>query len=80
MRKVLETVILKMVHHVHSKTKMKNLCLGGGVALNGVANYKIMKEGPFENIHIPPSPGDAGSAAGAAQYLYNVYHKNPKNP
>ena len=79
-QKVLETVILKMVHHVHSKTKMKNLCLGGGVALNGVANYKIMKEGPFENIHIPPSPGDAGSAAGAAQYLYNVYHKNPKNP
>ena len=78
-QKVLETVILKMVHHVYSKTKMKNLCLGGGVALNGVANYKIMKEGPFENIHIPPSPGDAGSAAGAAQYLYNVYHKNPKN-
>jgi carbamoyltransferase len=58
---------------------MKNLCIGGGVALNGVANYKILKEGPFENIHIPPSPGDAGSAVGAAQYLYYVYHENSKN-
>ena len=78
-QKVLEDIILKMVNHIHSKTKMKNLCIGGGVALNGVANYKILKEGPFENIHIPPSPGDAGSAVGAAQYLYYVYHKNPKD-
>lgn len=53
--------------------------MGGGVALNGVANYKILKEGPFENIHIPPSPGDAGSAVGAAQYAYHIYHKNSKN-
>ena len=78
-QKVLEDVILKMINHVYTKTKMKNLCVGGGVALNGVANYKILKEGPFENVHIPPSPGDAGSAVGAAQYLYYVYHKNPKN-
>ena len=78
-QKVLEEVILKMVNHIQNKTKMKNLCIGGGVALNGVANYKILSEGPFENIHIPPSPGDAGSAVGAAQYLYYVYHKNPKN-
>jgi len=78
-QKVLEDVILKMVHHIYDKTKMKNLCIGGGVALNGVSNYKILSEGPFENVHIPPSPGDAGSAVGAAQYLYYVYHKNPKN-
>ena len=78
-QKVLEDVILKMVNHIHTKTKMKNLCIGGGVALNGVANYKILSEGPFENVHIPPSPGDAGSAVGAAQYLYYVYHKNPKD-
>ena len=77
-QKVLEDVILKMVNHIHAKTKMKNICIGGGVALNGVANYKIFSEGPFENIHIPPSPGDAGSAVGAAQYLYYVYHKNSK--
>ena len=78
-QKVLEDVILKMVSHIHKKTKTKNLCIGGGVALNGVANYKVLSEGPFENIHIPPSPGDAGSAVGAAQYLYHVYHKNSKN-
>ena len=78
-QKVLEDVILKMINHIYKKTKMKNICIGGGVALNGVANYKILKEGPFENVHIPPSPGDAGSAVGAAQYLYYIYHKNPKN-
>jgi len=78
-QKVLEDIILKMVNHIYTKTKTKNLCIGGGVALNGVANYKILSEGPFENVHIPPSPGDAGSAVGAAQYLYYVYHKNSKN-
>ena len=75
---VLEDILLKMVNHVHNKTKMKNLCLGGGVALNGVANYRILKEGPFENLHIPPSPGDAGSAVGCAQYLYYCNAKNKR--
>jgi carbamoyltransferase len=64
-----------MVNHVHKKTGMKNLCLGGGVALNGVANYRILKEGPFESVHIPPSPGDGGSAVGCAQYLYYIHKK-----
>ena len=77
-QKVLEDVILKMANHVHEKTQMKNLCLGGGVALNGVANYRILKEGPFDNIHIPPSPGDGGSAVGCAQYLYHIYHNNKR--
>ena len=77
-QKVLEDVILKMTNHIYAKTKMKNLCLGGGVALNGVANYRVLKEGPFENVHIPPSPGDAGSAVGCAQYLYHIYHKNKR--
>ena len=73
---VLEDILLRMASHVHKKTGMKNLCLGGGVALNGVVNYKILKEGPFENIHIPPSPGDGGSAVGCAQYLYYCAQKN----
>ena len=77
-QKVLEDILLKIVNHVYSKTKLKNLCLGGGVALNGVANYRILKEGPFDNVHIPPSPGDAGSAVGCAQYLYHIYHKNQR--
>ena len=76
-QKILEDVMLKMVNHIHFKTKMKNLCIGGGVALNGVANYKILKNGPFDNVHIPPSPGDGGSAVGCAQYLYFV-HNNKK--
>jgi len=67
---VLEEVLLKMARHVHEKTGLKNLCLGGGVALNGVANYRLLKEGPFEKIHIPPSPGDGGSAIGCAAYAY----------
>jgi len=75
-QQVLEDVLLKMVKHVHEKTKNKNLCLGGGVALNGVANFKILKESPFENVHVPPSPGDAGSAVGSAQYLYYCHKKN----
>ena len=74
-QKVLEDIMLKMVNHVHKKTGMKNLCLGGGVALNGVANYRILKEGPFESVHIPPSPGDGGSAIGCAQYLYYIHKK-----
>ena len=75
---VLEEILLRMANHVHKKTGMKNLCLGGGVALNGVVNYRILKEGPFENLHIPPSPGDGGSAIGCAQYLYYCHEKNKR--
>ena len=67
---VLEDVLLKMARYIHEKTKLNNLCLGGGVALNGVANYRILKEGPFDKIYIPPSPGDGGSAIGCAAYAY----------
>ena len=77
-QKVLEDILLKMVEHVYKKTKSKNLCLGGGVALNGVANYRILKESSFENVHIPPSPGDAGSAVGCAQYLYFTHKKQKR--
>jgi len=76
-QKVLEDVLLRMVEHVYKKTQSENLCLGGGVALNGVANYRIFKESSFKNVHIPPSPGDAGSAVGCAQYLY-FSHNNQK--
>ena len=75
---VLDDILLKMVNHVHEKTGMKNLCFGGGVALNGVANHRILKDGPFENLHIPPSRGDGGSAIGCAQYLYYCHKKNKR--
>ena len=75
---VLEEVILKMANHIHKKTGLENLCFGGGVALNGVANYRLLVEGPFKEIHIPPSPGDAGSAVGCAQHAYFSFSKNPR--
>jgi len=76
---VLEEILLKMTNHVHQKTGETNLCLGGGVALNGVANYRILKEGPFENVYIPPSPGDAGSAIGCAQFAYFSHMNNSRH-
>ena len=75
-QKVLEDILLKMVNHVYENFPLKNLCLGGGVALNGVANQRILKEGPFDHVHIPPSPGDAGSAVGCAQYVYYMFENN----
>ena len=70
---VLEEIILKMVNHISKQSSSKNLCLGGGVALNGVSNYRILKESTFENIYIPPSPGDAGSAIGCALFANYSY-------
>jgi carbamoyltransferase len=75
---VLEEILLKMVHHVYENTDTENLCLGGGVALNGVANYRILKEGQFDHIFIPPSPGDAGSAIGCAAYAYYSFYENKR--
>jgi len=75
---VLEEIMLKMANHVYKETKKKNLCLGGGVALNGVTNGRILREGPFDEIFIPPSPGDAGSAIGCALYTYySIKKENP---
>lgn len=71
-QKVAEDVVMKMALHVHNETKMENLCMAGGVALNCVANGKILKEGPFKNIWIQPAAGDAGGAMGAA---YSVWHR-----
>ena len=75
---VLEDILLKMIRHVHRETGQTNLCMGGGVALNGVANNRILREGPFERIHVPPSPGDAGSAVGCAQFAHFAYGGNER--
>lgn len=72
-QKIIEDVILKMAFHVYKETKMKNLCLAGGVSLNCVANSRILNEGPFENIFIQPASGDAGGAIGAAYVAYHHY-------
>ena len=75
---VLEDILLKMARHVHRETGQTSLCIGGGVALNGVANNRILREGPFERIHVPPSPGDAGSAVGCAQFAHFAHGGNER--
>jgi carbamoyltransferase len=67
---VTEEVMLRIVRHVHHKTRMKNLVLAGGVSLNCVGNGRILSEGPFENIWIQPAAGDAGGALGAALFVW----------
>lgn len=68
---VTEEILAKMAHHVHKETGMENLCLAGGVALNCVANGKILRQGPFKNIWIQPAAGDAGGALGAALAVWH---------
>jgi carbamoyltransferase len=68
---VTEEVILKLVHSLHAETGQKNLCMAGGVALNCVANGRILREGPFDKIWVQPAAGDAGSALGVALAVAN---------
>lgn len=70
---VTEEVMLRMARYAHRETGSKNLCLAGGVALNCVGNGRIHREGPFENIWIQPSAGDAGGALGVALTLWHRY-------
>jgi carbamoyltransferase len=69
-QKVTEEVIMRCVRHVFRQTGEKSLCLAGGVALNCVANGRILREGPFEDIWIQPAAGDAGGALGAALFTW----------
>lgn len=78
-QKVTEEIILRMVKHLHNETKSDNLCLAGGVALNCVANGRVVKETLFKNIFIQPASGDAGSAVGVAAYIYNTLLKNKRS-
>ncbi len=75
---VLEEIILKIVSNLSKETNEKNLCLAGGVALNCVANGKIIKEKNFENIWIQPASGDAGGSLGAALGFYFDHLKNKR--
>ncbi len=70
---VTEEVVLRLARALHKETGETNLCLAGGVALNCVANGRLLREGPFENIWIQPAAGDAGGAAGAAAVIWHSY-------
>ncbi|MBI5676970.1 MAG: carbamoyltransferase [Planctomycetes bacterium] len=77
-QEVTEEVMLRMSRHIYKETRQKNLCLAGGVALNCVGNGRVLREGPFENIWIQPSAGDAGGALGAALFVWYQYLENKR--
>ena len=75
----LEEVVLRMTRSLAKETGAKNLCLAGGVALNCVANARILRDGSFQNIWIQPAAGDAGGALGAALAAYHLYKRQPRS-
>tara|TARA_E500000331_G_C17203564_1_gene690368 strand:- start:373 stop:1389 length:1017 start_codon:yes stop_codon:yes gene_type:complete len=77
---VTEEIVIKLAKSLKKETGMKNLCLAGGVALNCVANGKLLKEKVFDNIWIQPASGDAGSALGCALIGWHEYFKKPRQP
>ncbi len=77
-QEVTEDVILRMARHVRRETGAKNLCLAGGVALNCVANGRLLKEGVFDDIWIQPAAGDAGGALGGALAAWHQYFGKPR--
>ncbi|WP_186420647.1 carbamoyltransferase [Bosea sp. CS1GBMeth4] len=75
---VTEEIVLRLARAVRAETGMTNLCLAGGVALNCVANGKLLREGLFEGLWIQPAAGDAGGALGAALAGYHLFHGKPR--
>jgi carbamoyltransferase len=71
-QKVTEVIVSRMAQHLHMITGLKRLCIAGGVALNCVANGRLLQEGPFDDIWIQPAAGDAGGAVGVA---YTIWHE-----
>jgi carbamoyltransferase len=75
-QRVLEDTLVDIARALHEETQMPDLCFGGGVALNGVANARILAESGFERVFVPAAPGDAGCALGAALYADRLYFNN----
>ena len=78
-QKVTEEVMLRLAFTLHSETGFTDLCMAGGVALNCVANGRILRDGPFKNIFIQPAAGDAGGAIGVAKYIYHTLLGNARD-
>jgi carbamoyltransferase len=77
---VTEEIVLRLTRALAAETGARNLCLAGGVALNCVANGKVLRDGSFERIWVQPAAGDAGGALGAALAAYHLYKKAPRLP
>jgi carbamoyltransferase len=75
---VLDEAVLRLTRSLATKTGAKNLCLAGGVALNCVANGKVLRDGAFENVWIQPAAGDAGGAVGAALAAVHLFKDQPR--
>src|SRR5215472_808545 len=78
-QKVTEEIVLRMARDLHQRTGRENLCMAGGVALNCVANGRVLREGPFKRLWVQPAAGDAGGALGAALFAHNVILGNPRS-
>jgi carbamoyltransferase len=77
---VTEEIMLRAARHVHKVTGQRKLCLAGGVALNCVANGRILREGPFEDIWVQPAAGDAGGALGTALFIWHQLLDKERRP
>src|SRR5579863_8143192 len=77
-QQVTEEVLITMARQLHKETGMKNLCIAGGVGLNSVANHRILRETPFDDIFIQPAAGDGGGALGAALWADNMLLGNKR--
>ena len=75
---VTEEIVLKLADTIHLETGLSQLCLAGGVALNCVANGRLLREGPFEKVWIQPAAGDAGGALGCALAAWHEYADQPR--
>jgi len=78
-QKVTEEIILKLARDLHRRTGLTKLCMAGGVALNSVANGRILNETPFEDLFIQPAAGDSGGALGAALHVHHALLGRPRN-
>jgi len=78
-QQVCEDVVLRIAKHTHQRTGLPNLCMAGGVALNAVANGRLLREGPFDHVWVQPAAGDAGGALGAAFAAAHKYFAQPRS-
>ncbi len=77
-QRVTEEAILSMLNALYERTRVKRVCMAGGVTLNSKANGRILRETPFEELYIQPAAGDSGGALGAALYIYHAVLKQPR--
>ena len=76
-QRVLEDILVDIATRLRRETGLPDLCFGGGVALNGVANARLLAEAGFDRVFVPSAPGDAGCSLGAALYADRIYFRNP---